>query len=168
MYLNIHSLVDTSQLPIVSRETTFALQNSTKAVKGAGFHTHIFGFPRHSAFLEYVLAALRQNFPATRLTLAKTGPFFLKEAFLQYPFCDQIPLIRWDSHCHNTDNHLPPGTSGCRCRVSPGPRRWCTMTRGTSCGATPPPAGPGCCRGTRTGPGSSKRAAWSSIEEIYL
>ena len=95
MYLNIHSLVDTSQLPIETRETTFALQNSTKAVKGAGFHTHIFGFPRHSAFLEYVLAALRQNFPATRLTLAKTGPFFLKEAFLQYPFCDQIPLIRW-------------------------------------------------------------------------
>ena len=95
MYLNIHSLVDTSQLLIETRETTFALKNSTKAVKGAGFHTHIFGFPRHSAFLEYVLAALRQNFPATRLTLAKTGPFFLKEAFLQYPFCDQIPLIRW-------------------------------------------------------------------------
>ena len=61
----------------------------------AGFDTHLMGAPRMSAFIEFVLLALRENFPTQSATLSKTGPYFFKEAFLQYPYSDQIPLIRF-------------------------------------------------------------------------
>ena len=59
----------------------------------AGFDTNIFGFPASSNFLAFALAALRENFPTQTATLYRTGPFFMKEVFLQYPFSHTIPLI---------------------------------------------------------------------------
>ena len=62
----------------------------------AGIENNIFGFPAKSNFLKYTLAALRENFPTQKATLYKTGPVFLKEVFLQYPYTHHIPLISWD------------------------------------------------------------------------
>ena len=59
----------------------------------AGFDTNIFGFPASSRFLSFALSALRENFPTQTATLYRTGPFFMKEVFLQYPFSHTIPLI---------------------------------------------------------------------------
>jgi len=65
-------------------------------IGSAGFDNNAFGFPAKSNFLLYALAALRENFPTQTATLHKTGPFFLKEVFLQYPFSHRIPLISWE------------------------------------------------------------------------
>ena len=60
----------------------------------AGLATNIFGFPQNSNFVEYLVNCLRENFPTVSATLDKTGPSFVKEAFLQFPFKKQIVLIR--------------------------------------------------------------------------
>ena len=60
----------------------------------AGLATNVFGFPQHSNFVEYLMKCLRENFPTVSATLDKTGPSFVKEAFLQYPYSRKIVLIR--------------------------------------------------------------------------
>ena len=72
------------------------IQPNEYKIGSAGFDSNILGFPPKSNFLAYVLAALRENFPTQTATLYKTGPLFLKEAFLQYPFSHHIPLISWE------------------------------------------------------------------------
>ena len=59
----------------------------------AGLENNVFGFGRESEFLKYAMEALRENFPLETATLYKTGPYFLKEAFLQYPYHNDINLI---------------------------------------------------------------------------
>ena len=60
----------------------------------AGLENNILGFPKQSEFLHYLLSCLRENFPTVSSTLYKTGPYLIKEAFLQYPYRWNIPLIR--------------------------------------------------------------------------
>ena len=62
----------------------------------AGLENNVFGFAKNSHFLNYTLEALRENYPQESATLYKTGPYFLKEAFLQYPHNRDLPLITWD------------------------------------------------------------------------
>ena len=71
----------------------------------AGLEFNIFGFPRNSTFLEYVINCLHDNFPHEKATLFKTGPYFLKEAFLQYPYNKKINLI---SHEFVTSDVIGP------------------------------------------------------------
>ena len=61
-----------------------------------GLENNIFGFAKNSRFLNYTLEALQENFPQESATLYKTGPYFLKAAFLQYPHNRDLPLITWD------------------------------------------------------------------------
>merc|ERR1712183_227545 len=62
----------------------------------AGLQTNIFGFAKHSPFLKYLMAALRENFPLHSATLLRTGPVFVTEAILQYPFSSQLFVMDWD------------------------------------------------------------------------
>ena len=62
----------------------------------AGIQTNVIAAPRHSSFMEFTLNSLRENFPTKSATLYKTGPYFFKEAFLQYPYNDKIQLIRFE------------------------------------------------------------------------
>ena len=68
----------------------------SKDVGTAGLENNVLGFPDNSPFLKYTLDALVENFPVESATLYKTGPYFLKEAFLQYPYNKDIALIHWD------------------------------------------------------------------------
>ena len=65
----------------------------TNIVGTSGLHTNVIAASQNSAFMEFLLNSLRENFPTESATLYKTGPYFFKEAFLQYPFNDKIPLI---------------------------------------------------------------------------
>ena len=42
------------------------------------------------------LSRLRENFPLQTATLRKTGPVFVTEAILQYPFSKQLFVMDWD------------------------------------------------------------------------
>jgi len=72
------------------------IQKRGNKVGNAGFNNNIFGFPAKSNFLKYTLEALRENFPTQSATLYKTGPVFLKEVFLQYPFSHHVALLSWE------------------------------------------------------------------------
>ena len=65
----------------------------TNIVGTSGLHTNVIAASQNSAFMEFLLNSLKENFPTESATLYKTGPHFFKEAFLQYPFNDKIPLI---------------------------------------------------------------------------
>ena len=80
----------------------------------AGFDTNVFGFPAQSKFLQFVLRALRENFPTQSATLWKTGPVFLKEAFLQYKDAHKIQLVNWEFLGRTTHFGIfvdPPGNA---------------------------------------------------------
>ena len=59
-------------------------KSTLKAETNGGIQTNVFGFPRLSPFLGYVLAALRENMDHETTTLRRTGPFFLKESFFSF------------------------------------------------------------------------------------
>ena len=80
----------------MSHEVFSQIQNDGNKIGSAGMDNGIFGFSVQSHFLKYALDALRENFPMQSATLFKTGPYFLKEAFLQYPHAYKIALISWD------------------------------------------------------------------------
>ena len=61
----------------------------------AGIENNVFGFNAKSDFLRFTLTALRENFATQTATIYKTGPEFLKAAFLQYPYSHKIQLISW-------------------------------------------------------------------------
>ena len=65
----------------------------TTIVGTSGLQTNVMAASKNSAFMEFLLNSLKENFPTESATLYKTGPYFFKEAFLQYPFSDQIPLV---------------------------------------------------------------------------
>ena len=75
-------------------EMRFSFLKEDSEMGSAGFNNNIMGFAKDSAFLDYVLNALQENFPTVSETIAKTGPLFLKEAILQYPFNEKIRLLR--------------------------------------------------------------------------
>lgn len=75
-------------------EKRFSFLKEDSEMGSAGFNNNIMGFAKDSAFLDYVLNALEENFPTVSDTIAKTGPLFLKEAILQYPFNEKIRLLR--------------------------------------------------------------------------
>jgi mannosyltransferase OCH1-like enzyme len=72
------------------------IQPKKHKIGSAGIENNIFGFPAKSNFLKYALSALRENFWTQSSTLYRTGPVFLKEVFLQYPYSHHIPLLSWD------------------------------------------------------------------------
>ena len=72
------------------------IQSNETKLGTAGTDNGIFGFPAESNFLRFSLAAVRENFPTQTATLYRTGPVFLKEVFLQYPYSYKIQLINWD------------------------------------------------------------------------
>jgi len=80
-----------------TRDKIFSqIQPKKNKIGSAGIENNIFGFPANSNFLKYALSALRENFPVQTATLYRTGPVFLKEVFLQFPFSHHIPLVSWD------------------------------------------------------------------------
>ena len=77
----------------------------TKIVGTSGLQTNVMAASQNSAFMEFLLNSLKENFPTESATLYKTGPYFFKEAFLQYPFSDEIPLI---SHYYLNNDRATP------------------------------------------------------------
>ena len=73
--------------------TQYRFLNRDSTIGTASIENNIFGFAKKSQFLRYTMEALKENFPLESATLDKTGPGFLKEAFLQYPHNKDIPLI---------------------------------------------------------------------------
>merc|ERR1719203_97594 len=107
IYVDIDSTALRSFGPVFQRSfLSFRPSNWTKtseqyrflsdSIGTASLENNVFGFSEGSQFLRYTIEALKENFPLESATLYKTGPYFLKEAFLQYPYNRDIPLIHWD------------------------------------------------------------------------
>ena len=74
-------------------EQRFRFMKEDTELGSAGFNNNVLVFPPDSAFLDYLLSALEENFPTVSDTISKTGPLFIKEAFMQYPYNEKIKLI---------------------------------------------------------------------------